>query len=94
MQTPPSRALVRMYTPDGTKKYHEFFKSDKTYHCFLTKEEAIAWKLVELNNLEQVVEDHLEMLKVKTKKKLSALKKKIKFDEYLKKYPDQVLKVV
>jgi len=89
-----SLQLIRIYAPDGAKRMHKNFSVDEKYHCFLTREEAEAWKIVELNGLEERIESHLETLKIKTKKKLSSIKKKIKFDEYVEKFPSEVLKVI
>lgn len=81
--------------PDGTKNYPSYISSsDKEYQCFYTPEEAEVWKVLELQDLEHQVDEHIATLKEKTKKKIKQLKQKEKFDEYLEKYPDKFLKVM
>lgn len=82
-------------SPLGTKSYHTRLTGHADeYECFKTQEEAEIWKIMELQTLEQLVNDHIDSIKIKTEKKLKAIKTKEKLDEYIQKYPDLVLKVM
>ena len=86
--------LIKVDSPKGTKNYPDNFFKDEKFHCFLTAKEAEVWKIVELQGLDKIVENHLEELKKKTTKKLKDLKKTINLDYYMDKYPDELLKVL
>ena len=89
-----NKQLIKVASPDGTGLYPQNFSVDKTLHCFLSAKEAEVWKVLELQGLDDIVEQHMEQLKLKTTKKLKTLKKKIKIDEYIEKYPEELLKVL
>jgi hypothetical protein len=81
--------------PTGTKKFPQrIYTNDHDFQCFFTREEAEVWKIIELQDLEQKVEDHIIELKKKTQKKIKTLKRKEKLDEYLEKYPEKFIKVL
>jgi hypothetical protein len=81
--------------PEGTKQYTPNIMSNNIdYNCFLTKEEAEVWKVIELHNLEKVVDDHIKTLREKTQKKIKKIKVDECFETYLEKYPDAFLKVM
>lgn len=67
---------------------------DTDYESFLSEKEAEIWKIVELQGLDDLVNEHIESLKQKTENKLKKLKKSLKLDEYIEKYPETVLKVI
>lgn len=61
---------------------------------FTTLEEAECFKILELNEIEKKVDEHISDLRSKTLRKLKKLKEKEKLDEYIQKYPHHMLKVV
>lgn len=81
--------------PEGTKKFPTFLnRNDDEYQCFLTPEEAEIWKVIELQDLEDKVVKHIELMKDKTKRKIKKLKQKERLDDYFQKYPEKFLKVM
>lgn len=81
--------------PSGTKQYvTNIFSNNTEYRCFLTKEEAEVWKVLELQNLESIVDEHIKTLREKTQKKIKKIKLEEQFESYLEKYPDTFLKVM
>ncbi len=86
--------LIKVDSPQGTKNYPDNFFKDESLHCFLTAKEAEVWKVVELQGLDDMVAEHLVELEKKTTKKLKDLKKKINIQDYIDKYPDELLKVL
>lgn len=91
-----NRYLSSIDLPKGTKTYSSVISERITdeYQCFFTPEEAEIWKVVELQDLEKKVEDHIEKMRLKTIAKIKKLKQKEKLALYLDKYPDQVIKVL
>ncbi len=81
--------------PKGTKNYpknlHSFLKE---FHCFTSKTDAEVWKILELQDLEQKVNNHITLLKEKTLKKIKNIKQNKKFDNYIEKYPEVFLRIV
>jgi len=91
----PIKHLVKIESPDGTGQYSSKIGSkDTSYRCFQTEKEAEVWKVIELQNLEEKVDEHLEEMKKKTKNKIKKMKQKEQFEDYLDKYPEEFLKVM
>jgi hypothetical protein len=91
----PVKHLRKIDSPKGTGLYSDKLSStDTQYRCFQTPKEAEVWKVIELQNLETKVDEHLEEMKKKTKNKIKKLKQKEQFDDYLEKYPEEFLKVM
>lgn len=87
--------LKAVNLPRGTKQYvTNLFSTNNEYHCFLTREEAEVWKVLELKQLEDRVETYIKTLKEKTEKKIKKIKIEANFEEYLEKYPEVFLKVI
>lgn len=82
-----------------TSKYNNYNKwidekNDSEYECFLTAEEAEIWKILELQELDTLVNTHIESIKKKAEKKIKSIKAKQNLDEYIQKYPELILKVM
>lgn len=93
--TNSSNYLTVTDCPAGTKQYMtNIFSNNNEYQCFLTREEAEVWKVLELQNLESMVDDHIKTLREKTQKKIKKIKLDEHFESYLEKYPDTFLKVM
>lgn len=89
------KVLTKVNLPSGTGQYSDKLTSSATkYRCFKTQKEAEVWKIIELHQLEDKVEKHIDDMKKKTKNKIKKLHQKEKFDEYLEKYPEEFLKVI
>ena len=90
-------SLTAVNLPTGTKKFStslSVYGPTNLYECFLTPEEAEVWKIIELQNLEQKVEEYIEQLNKKTQNTIKKLKNKEKLEAYLEKYPEAILKVI
>ena len=87
--------LKAVNLPRGTKQYvTNLFSTNNEYNCFLTREEAEVWKVLELKQLEERVDAYIKTLKEKTEKKIKKIKIEANFEEYLEKYPEVFLKVI
>lgn len=87
--------LKAVNLPRGTKQYvTNLFSTNNEYQCFLTREEAEVWKVLELKQLEERVDSYIKLLKEKTEKKIKKIKIEANFEEYLEKYPEVFLKVI
>lgn len=91
----PVKHLKRLELPKGTGHYiDKIYSSNKEYRCFQTETEAEVWKVIELQGLDNKVDDYIETMKHKVKKKIKSIKQHEQFDNYLTKYPEQFLKVI
>lgn len=90
-----SNHLVYSKLPEGTKNYPSYFNIDHNeYQFFKTQKEAEIWKILELQDLENKVNEYITKLQEKTNKKIKSLKKSEQLDEYIEKYPEIILKVI
>jgi len=90
-----NKCLKFITRPTGTKNYdREINNNNSEYQCFLTPEEAEVWKVLELQEIEDKVENYISTLREKTLNKIKKIKQKEKLSEYLEKYPSVFLKVL
>jgi hypothetical protein len=77
-----------------TKKFPKIldWEYEEKYFCFLTEEEAIVWKLLHIQEMQQKVMNSLKTTVESMNKKFKRLNIQKKIQNYSDKYPEHFLK--
>jgi len=90
----PEKILAAYDLPRGTKRFNKcIYNYDRFYQCFFSAEEAEIWKIMELQQFETMVNQHIEIIKTHANKKIKKIKQQ-KFNERIEKFPETVLKIM